>query len=250
MSDTSADRPLRIGLLQCGHLHPDLVPGHGDYPELFGALLAPHGIELTTWDVVDGPVPDSPRACDGWVVSGSADSVYDPLPWIAATEQFLRDVVAAEVPLVAICFGHQLLAQAFGGRVERSPEGWGVGVHTYELVGDAPDWMRPIDADGQVHLIASHQDQVVELPEGAEVIARTEHCRVAAYTFGPNALAIQPHPEFGAEISRGLVERRRELIGAATADAALASLDEPVDQAEVASWMATFLRLAASQATA
>lgn len=239
--------PLRIGLLQCGHLHPDLAPEFGDYPELFGELLAGRGLELQTWDVVAGPVPASVHECDGWLVSGSADSVYDELPWIHAVEQFLRDVMAEGVPLVAICFGHQLLAQALGGRVERSDAGWGVGAHDYQLVGPPPAWMVPAPVDGHVRLIASHQDQVVELPAGAEVLARTEHCPVAAYALGPNALAIQPHPEFSPEISRGLVERRRDRIGAATADAALASLGQPIEQGEVAAWMANFLHAVAGR---
>lgn len=242
-----AGEPLRVALLLCGHVHPDLVPEHGDYPELFADLLGPLGVEITTIDAT-GPLPDDPAAFDGWLVSGSADSAYDPLPWIPRSEELLRRIVQDEVPLVAICFGHQLLAQAMGGRVARSDAGWGAGAHDYEFVDVHQPWMTPPPEPGRpVRILASHQDQVVELPEGAEVIASTPHCPVAAYLLGPAALAIQPHPEFTPAVSRGLVERRRDRIGPETADAALASLDVPPDRELVAGWMAGFLRAAAAR---
>lgn len=235
------DEPLRIGLIQCGHVHPDLVPTTGDYPELFADLLGPHGIELTTFDVDHGQFPDDLAAFDGWVISGSANSAYEDLPWIHQAEELLRTLVADKAPMVAVCFGHQLLAQALGGKVAKSADGWGAGLHRYEFAGEPLPWMDPAP-DGDVRIIASHQDQVVALPEGATVIARTDHCPIAAYTLGDSVLAIQPHPEFTAAVSQGLVERRRDRIGPEASDAALASLSEPLDQDLVAGWMARFLR--------
>ncbi len=241
MSKIEPEAPLRIGLVQCGHIHPDLVPDHGDYPRLFADLLGPHGIALTTFDVDHGQFPPDLTAFDGWIITGSADSAYEDLPWIHQTEDLLRELIELRAPMVAVCFGHQLLAQAMGGTVAKSPDGWGAGVHAYELVGEPAPWMDPA-AHGTLRLIASHQDQVTELPDGAVVVARTDHCPVAAYTLGPSALAIQPHPEFTAAVSRGLVERRRERIGADASDAALASLDESLDRDVLAAWMAGFLR--------
>lgn len=231
---------MRVGLLQCGRLPQDLVDDVGDYSRLFEALLGPHGVTIEAHDVVSGPPPASAKSCDGWLVSGSAASTFDPLPWIAPTETFLRAVVAEQVPVVGICFGHQLLAQALGGRVARAPGGWGAGVHRYDLVGPPRPWMEP-DPPRSIHLVASHRDQVVALPEGAEVLARTEHCHVAAYTVGQHVLAIQPHPEYDATISRSLSQSRRELMGPEVTDQALASLDAPLDSAMVGAWMAAFL---------
>lgn len=235
---------LQIGLLQCGYIAPDVAAGHGDYPEAFADLLGPQGVDLVTYDVQQGPVPTDPRAHHGWLVSGSASSAYDDLQWIPPVERFLRRLVEVEAPLVAVCFGHQLLAQALGGRVARAEAGWGVGVHRYELVGPVRPWMDPPPADGAFRMIASHQDQVVDLPAEATVIARTDHCPVAAFTVGPRALAIQPHPEFSAEVSRGLIGLRRDLIGDDRSDLALASLDGPLedDRRRVAAWMANFWR--------
>ena len=87
---------LRIGLLQCGHLPPQLIEEHGDYPEVFADLLGPFGIRLRTWQVTEGDLPISTTECDGWLVSGSADSAYDDLPWIPPVEQLLRDIVAED----------------------------------------------------------------------------------------------------------------------------------------------------------
>jgi GMP synthase-like glutamine amidotransferase len=236
---------LRIGLVQCGHIHPDLVPEHGDYPEAFADLLGPYGIELTTFDVDHGQFPTDLTEFDGWVITGSANSAYEDLPWIHQTEDLLRELMVEEAPVVAVCFGHQLLAQAMGGTVAKSDDGWGAGVHSYQFIADVPSWMTPPPA-GPVRIIASHQDQVVALPPGATVLAQTDHCPVAAYTLGPNAFAIQPHPEFTAAVSKGLVDRRRDRIGDAAADAALASLDQPLDRDLVAQWMAEFLRRVAA----
>lgn len=237
MSDT-----LRIGLLQCGYVHPAVAVTEGDYPEAFARLLAPFDVELVTHDVQRGPVPTDPGGYDAWLVSGSASSAYEPLPWIAPVEALLRRIVEDATPLVAICFGHQLLAQAFGGTVERAP-GWGVGVHAYRFVGGP--WSAGLLADGEervVGIVASHQDQVTALPDGAEVIASTEHCPVAGFTLGPNALAIQPHPEFTPAVSRGLIGLRRERIGTHDADVGLASLDDPLDRDVVAAWIDGFWR--------
>lgn len=235
---------LQIGLLQCGYIAPEVAAAHGDYPEAFADLLGPEQVDLVTYDVQKDPVPADPTAHDGWLVSGSASSAYEPLAWIPPVERFLRQMIEVEAPLVAVCFGHQLLAQAMGGRVERSEAGWGVGVHRYDLLDRTATWMDPPALGGRIRLIASHQDQVTELPAGAKVIAKTDHCKVAAYTLGRRALAVQPHPEFSADVSRELIALRRDAIGAERADAALASLDQPLadDRRLVASWMAAFWR--------
>ncbi len=232
-------KPLRVGLLQCGYVHADLISEFGDYPDLFASLLAPFDFELIVYDVQHDPLPPGPTECDAWIVSGSADSTYDDLAWIAPVEQLVRDLVVADVPMVAICFGHQLLAQALGGRVAKNADGWGVGAHAYRLTTAEPCDGAP--GSGSVRLIASHQDQVTQLPPGAVVVAATAHCPFAAYTLGPRVLAMQPHPEFGAGLSRRLIEARRQWIGSTVCDQALDSLNEPLDQLVVAQWIFSVL---------
>jgi GMP synthase-like glutamine amidotransferase len=234
---------VRIGLLVVGHVDEASRAVAGDYPELFGALLAVHGAQLVEYDVEAGHLPDSATECDGWLCSPSRSSVYDDIPWIADAEELLRDVIATEQPYVGICFGHQLLAQTLGASVERYPAGWQVGAQTYEIM-QAPPWLDPPLT--RVTLLASHQDQVTTLPDGAELLARgvTGECAIAGFTFGERAWTLQAHPEFVAPLADHLLSRRVELIGAERVAAARASLVTPHDRWVVGTWIARFFATA------
>src|SRR5262245_41838083 len=178
-----------------GHVDPKSVHIAGDYPELFGTLLAGHELELVRYDLDEGRFPATVTECDGWLCGPSRSSTYDDLPWRADAEDLLRQLVATETPYVGICFGHQLLAQALGATVAAAPDGWQGGARDYDVV--APQaWM---DATaGSITLIASHQDQVQALPDGAELLARGADggCPIAGFTVGERAWTLQPHPEF------------------------------------------------------
>lgn len=215
---------------------PELAEHHGDYPELFEAFLAPFDLDLTTYDVTTAGVPSDVAEQDGWLVSGSTHSTYDDLPWIGPLEGFLRAAVHSRHPVVGICFGHQLLAQAMGGRVEKSEAGWGIGAHDYEVVVDHP-WTGGLT---RVRMIASHQDQVSILPDGAEVFLRTDHCPNAGYTLGDDVLTIQPHPEFTRELSREITGVRAARFGESLTAEGLASLDRSLDNHDVARWISDF----------
>jgi GMP synthase-like glutamine amidotransferase len=230
---------MRIGLLVVGHVDEASRAVAGDYPQLFGALLADHDLELVEYDLASGRLPTSVAECDGWICSPSRSSVYDDLEWIGPAEDLLREVIATERPYVGICFGHQLLAQALGTTVERYPGGWQVGAQTYELV-QTPPWMDP--PRETFTLIASHQDQVAAVPEGAALLARgvTGESAVAGFTVGERAWTLQAHPEFVAPLADHLLARRIELIGAERAATARDSLATPLDRAVVGSWIATF----------
>lgn len=233
---SSSTAPFRVGLVLLGSPPPGLPDTAGGYLAMFGALLAPHGIELEAIDARAGVLPDDPAAYDAYVLTGSATSVYDDEPWIAPAEDLLRRIVDAGIPVAGICFGHQLLAQALGGRVEKAGSGWGMGVHAYDLdldLADGPTTMR---------LQAMHQDQVVALPEGARVWARSAHCPIAGFTMGDRVWTVQAHPEFTAPFSQALIERRRALVGDERADAAAATVADPTDHELVAGWIAAVLR--------
>jgi GMP synthase-like glutamine amidotransferase len=229
----------RIGLLMVGHVDPKSVQLAGDYPELFADLLADHDVELVRYDLDEDRFPDSVDECDGWICGPSRSSTYDDLPWRPAAEDLLRELVSAEVPYVGICFGHQLLAQALGTPVERSSDGWQVGARDYELV-VRPRWMDP--SPPRITLIASHQDQVTALPDGATLLARGVDggCPVAGFTVGPRAWTLQPHPEFVAPLADHLLAGRVGIIGAERVAEARASLTRPLDRAVVARWIAGF----------
>jgi GMP synthase-like glutamine amidotransferase len=218
-----------------GHIDERSRHVGGDYPELFGALLGDYDIELVRYAVEEGQFPDDVRECDGWLCSPSRLSVYDDIAWMPDTEELHRRIIDAEVPYVGICFGHQLLAQALGGTVERAAVGWGVGVNTYEVV-DQPIWMEP--GEHQFTLLASHQDQVVQVPPGASLLATSDYCPIAGLTVGERAWSIQPHPEFMPALVDDLLSRRADLVGEERVAVARAGLDAPLDRETVARWMA------------
>jgi GMP synthase-like glutamine amidotransferase len=211
----------RVGLLECDHVDDRYASIGGDYFDMFQRLLP--SVELVRYDVIDGKVPSSPEECDGWVATGSRHSVYDDLEWIRATGAFVEKLRVAEVPYVGICFGHQLLAPFTGGRTERASQ-WGVGAHD-------------LTSGERARLLYMHQDQVVALPDGAEVVAGADHCPNAIITVGDTMLGIQAHPEFPGEYVEALLLAREERIGHDLVEQALASLDAPRDEALAATWM-------------
>ena len=234
---THSAGPLKIGLLMMGHVDPKSVHIAGDYPELFGSLLEGQGIDLVRYDLDEGRFPDDARECDGWLSSPSRLSTYDPVPWLSDAEDLLREIVAVEAPFVGICFGHQLLAQALGGTVEKSPYGWGVGVREFDVVARRP-WMG--EGDQSIALIGSHQDQVIRLPDGSELLFRADYCPYGGFAIGERAWTIQVHPEFVAPLADHLLAGRIELIGAQRVSEARATLDRPLDRHVVAGWIGEF----------
>lgn len=207
---------MRLGILAIDTIDEPHRQLGGDYPERFSRLFAGAGATVQPYDGRAATLPD-PLACDGWIVPGSRQSAFDGLDWIGRLQAWLVEARAAGVPLIGICFGHQLIAQAFGGRVVRWPGGWNIGSLDYEV----------LDGSGDLRLIASHQDQVVELPPGAELLARAPTCPVAGYRLGDRIISLQGHPEFDATLAASLYRSRRDLIGDAVVDTALATLERP-----------------------
>ena len=226
---------VRAGLLVVGHVDERARHIAGDYPELFSALLAPVGIEVVPYAAEHGQLPTTLDECDGWLCSPSRLSVYDDEPWIKDVEDLLRDAIARDRPFVGICFGHQLLAQALDGRVERAAAGWRVGVEHYDVV-EERSFMTP--ALSTCALIASHEDQVVDVPPEASVIARSNDCPVAGLAVGDRIWTVQGHPEFVPELADYLLSLRVDLIGAERVRTARATLSEGTDQEAVARWIA------------
>jgi len=221
---------MKIGILQTGHA-PDALADMGTYPEMFERLLAGHGFTFETWPVVDNVFPASVTDADGWLITGSRHGAYDDLPWIAPLERFVRDAFDAERPVVGVCFGHQIIAQALGGKVEKFAGGWAVGRTRYDF------------PDGSLPLNAWHQDQVTVVPEGAEVIAGNDFCANAAMVYGDKAFTVQPHPEYGDDFIAGLIATRgRGVVPDALLDNALANAGQPLANHEMAARMAHFFK--------
>jgi GMP synthase-like glutamine amidotransferase len=231
---------VKIGILETGRPPEPLRPEFGSYPDMFVRLLKDAGLEAetTVYDVQAGVLPSAPEQHDAYLVTGSAAGVYDPLPWIAPLMDFL---VASKgrAKLVGVCFGHQVMAEAFGGKVIKSPKGWGLGLQAYEVV-RREAWM---DEAREVSIAVSHQDQVVELPPEARVVARSDFTPygVLAYADQP-AISMQHHPEFDPAYASALIERRLETVLTETQGrAAMETLQQPNDRARVGGWIRNFL---------
>ena len=221
----------RIAVIETGAPPAALQPAYGDYPAMMAAMLG-HGFETTTFDAQAGQLPDA-QGFDGVIVTGSPSGVYDGDAWIGRLLEWLRDA-RGRTKLIGVCFGHQAMAQAFGGRVEKSERGWGVGLHSYETAAEG--------LPSPMAIPVSHQDQVVDLPPGARVIVRSDFTPYAGLAYGGDAVSLQGHPEFQPAYAAALVEGRRgSRLTDRQADAAVASLEQPNDRAAVAQWLRTFL---------
>ena len=231
-----------IGILVVGEPPAELAGRFPGYGTMLEELLhaADGALTFRQYDVRAGQRPAAPDAHDGWLITGSRHAAYEDLPWIHWLAGFIRELDARKIPLVGICFGHQLIARALGGEVVKAPQGWGVGVHEAGITAPAP-WIDD-DATG-FDILMTHQDQVTVLPDGAEVLASAPYCPVGAYRVDDHLFCVQGHPEFVAPLSAYLAEKRRERIGDDVVDAALASLDRPLDHADVVDWIGRFYRL-------
>lgn len=222
---------MKIGILETGRPPQALEEEFGDYGDLFARLLDGHGFTFEHWHVTLGEVPTRPDQADGWLITGSRHGVYDDLPWIEPMKDFVRASVATETPIVGICFGHQLMAEALGGRAEKFDGGWAAGHQRYDT------------GNGPLDLLAWHQDQVTELPPGAEVLASNAFCAYAAISYGPGALSYQAHPEYTPEFFLALSALRGPgVVPDAQLTAARASAGTPLNAGEVADALAEALK--------
>jgi GMP synthase-like glutamine amidotransferase len=226
----------RIAILETGVPPEALRDDYDDYPARFRALLG-DGVPTTRFNVQEGRLPDDPSAFEGVVVTGSAAGVYEDHVWIPPLLDWLR-AARGRTRMLGICFGHQAMAQAFGGRVEKSDRGWGVGLHRYDVLGHEP-WMFP-KADS-VAIPVSHQDQVVAVSPDARIIAASAFTPHAGLAWGEDAVSFQCHPEFQPDYAAALVELRRGRIPDAVADQALETLRHPNDRALMTAWIRAFL---------
>ncbi|MEM7562530.1 MAG: gamma-glutamyl-gamma-aminobutyrate hydrolase family protein [Pseudomonadota bacterium] len=186
---------MKIGILETGLLREQLADRFDPYPVMFERFLNLSGADFKacSYSVIRGEMPASVYDCDGWLITGSKHGVYENLEWMLKLQEFVREIAESGVPLAGICFGHQIIAQALGGNVVKSDKGWGVGLHQYQI-DISRSWMQP--ESEQIKLYAYHQDQVVELPENAEVFASSDFCPYAGLIYGDSIISVQAHPEF------------------------------------------------------
>lgn len=225
-------RPIKVGILQTGRLGGKLGEEYGEYPQMFMDLFSPALFEYRTYAVIDGQLPKHVLECDSWVITGSKHGIYEDFDWIEPLKNFIRKLIASEQPTVGICFGHQAIAEAMGGKVGKYVGGWGVGLRHYTDTNIGKD----------VNLLSFHQDQVISPPTGAEVFLTSDFCKYGGLRYSPTCFSLQPHPEHTVPFISDLIKERRSVqLTEKVADDALASINEPNDQDHYGRWIVDVL---------
>lgn len=232
----------KVGLLECDHVREELLPIAGDYREMFPALFSQVASdwEFMFYDVCNGHFPGSAAECDVYVCTGSKFSVYDQEPWIERLKVFVKEIYDSGRKYLGICFGHQMLAEALGGKVQKLAVGWCVGVHNFQVLSHE-EWMVP--ARTSFNLLMMCQDQVMEMPPDSTLLAETQDCPIGMFRVGDHMIGIQAHPEFPKAYERALMEIRTERIGKTKVEMGIVSLELPLHELTFANWLKNFAAL-------
>ncbi|MCF6343350.1 MAG: gamma-glutamyl-gamma-aminobutyrate hydrolase family protein [Devosiaceae bacterium] len=236
---------MKITILQVGQT-PEMMQNRFErYPKQYQGLLLANGEDFS-FDIkyiIEGEELPSHLGLEGVIITGSAHSVYDDIAWIEPLRDFVKQAYALKTPMVGICFGHQIMADALGGTVEKSHKGWGIGRHVYRLE-QRPDFIN--GAGDEIAVACSHQDQVVTVPDNAKVFLSSDFTPNAGLVYNNGAaISLQPHPEFDKDYAVALVDRLRgNSLSEEQANLAERSLDAPLDRIEVGDFIARFFKQA------
>ncbi len=232
---------MRLGILICDQVQEKLQPEFGDYPEMFLDIIerVDPQVEVKFFSAIDRELPTDINACDVYMTSGSRWGVNDDNVWIHELEDFIRQLYESGKGFVGICFGHQLIAKALGGRVNKSNKGWAIGVAFSEIV-NPRNWMVPPQV--KLDLVVSHQDQIVELPPHAQVLVSNDFCPFSLIQVNNHFLGIQGHPEFSRAYSLALMNTRKDLIPAAVIRIGANTFTHEVDDILAMKWLLNFLQ--------
>lgn len=236
-----------IGILNAYHFDAADTGYQLDYSRIFVEFVKAAFPEKTTsireYKVAQGIFPQSVNECDLWFITGSPKSVYEDIPWIHNLRDFVVQLDEKKVKTIAICFGHQMVAHALGGKVSKSPRGWGVGIRSFEMLAQKA-WLNTSGLNAQkLSLLFSHQDQVDKLPPGAELLAQDEFCPFQMMQIGEHILTMQGHPEFTVNFARERLISRRDKMSAETFDVAMQSYSAANDFQLMIDWIRKFVNL-------
>jgi GMP synthase-like glutamine amidotransferase len=231
---------MRICILDNDVLDTEAAPIYTSYGAMFVRLLREAGADWSfdLFNSTQGHYPASFDDFDVVLLTGSQADAFAQTPWVLELRQRVTQLLQAQKKLLGVCFGHQLIALCLGAPVGRAPQGWGAGRMRYQ-------WHAPAMAQAQgrteIALLASHQDQVLTLPEGATLLASSAFCPVAAFAVGQQVFCVQPHPEFVEDYSTHLLDKRREQLGEARYTASRDSLTLGHDGLHMARIMVAFV---------
>ena len=261
-----------IGILKCDTVKPELRKNFGDYNDMFQQIFhekdphnqlprrkrtgyergdkshqgnaasrgknIPLGFQFHVFNVIKEEYPKEIHSCDAYLITGSANSIYDKESWISNLSLFIRKLHHQQKKIIGVCFGHQLIAKALGGAAKRSEKGWGIGVMSTKIE-HHENWMIP-ELDN-FSLITSHQDQVTKLPKDAILLGSNSFCPVSMYRIGNHILSMQGHPEFTPDYAEALFKNRMSIIGGKKVQKAVDSLRKKTDHQVIVNWIIHFL---------
>jgi GMP synthase-like glutamine amidotransferase len=235
---------VKIGLLKCDHVDTELLTKFGDHSDFFRNLFQKYTpeVSLDIFEVQKGEYPENTSDFHGFICTGSRFSVYDDVPWIHRLKGFIKELYDNHIKLVGICFGHQMIAEALGGKCSLSDNGWGLGV-TKAVIYKKKHWMstgmsQELDS---FRLLLSHRDQIEALPPGGSVLAGNDHCPYSMITVGDHFLGIQGHPEFTHPFLKDLMQSRLDIMGEEAVSKASKTLNQKTDEAIIARWIVNFI---------
>lgn len=229
-----------LGLLNAYRQEKNAPAYQLEYGAMFLRYLsaAMPGVSVKEYEVALSGAPKNVQECDSWIITGSPRGAYEQEAWIEGLGKFIQDCDANKRKLVGVCFGHQMIAHFLGGRTEKSQKGWGVGVRGFQVVGCKP-WMQP--KLERASLLFSHQDQVVELPPRAELLAKDDFCPYQMFSIDEHIFSLQGHPEFTPKFARERMDMRVERIGRSVYTAALGTLEDKTNSQDIGEWIRRFL---------
>jgi len=231
---------MNVAIIQCDTIQNEFVAEFGNYTDMIKHMFASVGadLEYRTFDSQQGEYPHDLDAWDVYITTGSKAGAYQDMPWIKQLINFVQRLDKRQKKLIGICFGHQIIAIARQGQVEKSPKGWGVGVANNRVFVH-PEWMKePAD---ELNIIVSHQDQISRLPDDTRVIASSDFCPYFVVQWANHFLSIQGHPEWLPAYSRTLMNHRRQILGDELIETGLASLAIAPDNALFTHWILDFV---------
>ncbi|WP_395947573.1 type 1 glutamine amidotransferase [Caedibacter taeniospiralis] len=230
---------MKIALLQADHVpeYRRCISG-GNYPDMFANLFLKVFtiVDIDVFDVTVGEYPDDLNRYEKYIITGSKATTFERLDWICVLEDKIKTLYHLKKKIVGICFGHQILAQALGGRVERSIKGWGVGVQCIKIL-EKMEWMCPYH--DHLSLTFYHQDQVVELPKNAKLIATNTFCPVQMFVIGDQIWGMQAHPEMLRAHNHLLIKEQKDTLSHCF-ESGMDSLRIRDHGSVVAQWMVNF----------
>ncbi len=232
---------MKAAILQCDNVLEKFQPRFGDYPkmvtQMFDGVDLP--LSLDTYDCKQGQFPTDIYEYDFYITTGSKASVYDDLDWVQKLIRFIQQLDKKQKKLIGICFGHQLIAMAREGKVEKSDKGWGIGIASNRVVSN-PEWMSK--KTSEINILVSYQDQITILPDDTLVIAESDFCPFFIVQWGKHFLSIQGHPEWSTDYSRTLMNDRRAIIPSDIINIGLDSLKTEPDNALFVRWIMEFVQ--------